>query len=62
MFSAVSIFLIIVIVFSLALILRLIISFHQDEGMAKIDTGDKGKRSSGLWKTLPICTFSVLTS
>ena len=44
MISAVSIGLIIAIVFTLVLILRLILSFHQDEGMVEIDIRDKRKR------------------
>ena len=44
MISAVSIVLIIAIVFTLVLILRLIVSFHQDEGMVEIDIRDQGKR------------------
>jgi hypothetical protein len=46
MISAVSIGLIIAIVFTLVLILRLILSFHQDEGMVEIDIRDQGKRRS----------------
>jgi hypothetical protein len=41
MISAVSIFLIIAIFFTLVLILRLIFSFHQDEGMVEIDIREK---------------------
>ena len=44
MISAVSILLIIAIVFTLVLILRLILTFHQDEGMVEIDFRDKRKR------------------
>jgi hypothetical protein len=44
MVSAVSIFLVIAIVLTLVLILRLIHSFNQDEGMVEIDIRDKGKR------------------
>jgi hypothetical protein len=43
MISAVSILLIIAIVFTLVLILRLIFSFHQDEGMVEIDIRDRRK-------------------
>jgi uncharacterized membrane protein len=43
MISAVSIFLVIAIVFTLVLILRLISAFHQDEEMVEIDICDKGK-------------------
>ena len=46
MISAVSIGLIIAIVFTLVLILRLILLFHQDDGMVEIDIGDQGKRRS----------------
>jgi hypothetical protein len=44
MISAVSIFLVIAIVLTLVLILRLIHSFHQDDGIVEIDIRDKGKR------------------
>jgi len=44
MVSAVSIFLVIAIVLTLVLILRLIHSFHQDDGIVEIDIRDKGKR------------------
>jgi len=44
MISAVSIFLVIAIVLSLVLILRLIYSFHQDDGTVEIDIHDRGKR------------------
>ena len=44
MISAVSIFLVIAIVLSLVLILRLIYSFHQDDGTVEIEISDKGKR------------------
>ena len=44
MVSAVSIFLVIAIVLTLVLILRLIHSFHQDDGIVEVDIGDKGKR------------------
>ena len=44
MISAVSILLIIAIVFTLVLILRLILTFHQDEGMIEIEIRDKRKR------------------
>jgi hypothetical protein len=44
MISAVSIFLIIAIFFTLVLILKLIISFHQDEGLVEINIPDKAKR------------------
>jgi len=44
MISAVSIFFVIAIVLTLVLILRLIYSFHQDDGVVEIDIGDKGKR------------------
>jgi len=44
MISAISIFFVIAIVLTLVLILRLIHSFHQDEGI--IDIRDKGKRGS----------------
>jgi len=46
MISAISIFFVIGIVLTLVLILRLIHSFHQDEGIVEIDTLDKGKRGS----------------
>jgi hypothetical protein len=51
MVSAVSILLVIAIVLTLVLILRLIHSFHQDEGMVEIDIRDKGKRGSLLRRT-----------
>ena len=44
MVSAVSILLVIAIVLTLVLILRLIHSFHQDDGIVEIDIRDKGKR------------------
>jgi hypothetical protein len=44
MISAVSIFLIIAIVFTLVLILRLILSFHQNEGMVEIDIRERRKK------------------
>ena len=44
MISAISIFFVIAIVLTLVLILRLIHSLHQDEGIVEIDISDKGKK------------------
>ena len=44
MVSAVGIFLVIAIVLTMVLILRLIHSFHQEDGIVEIDIRDKGKR------------------
>jgi hypothetical protein len=44
MISAISIFFVIAIVLTMVLILRLIYSFHQEDGVVEIDIGDKGKR------------------
>jgi hypothetical protein len=46
MISAISIFFVLAIVLTLVLILRLIHSFHQDEGIVEIDISDKGKKGS----------------
>ena len=44
MISAISIFFVIAIVLTLVLILRLILSFHQDDGIIELDIGEKRKR------------------
>ncbi len=44
MVSAVGIFLVIAIVLTMVLILRLIHSFHQEDGIVEIDIRHKGKR------------------
>jgi hypothetical protein len=51
MVSAISIFFVIAIVLTLVMILRLIHSFHQDDGIVEIDIGDKGKRGALLRRT-----------
>jgi flagellar biogenesis protein FliO len=44
MISAISIFFVIAIVLTLILILRLILSFHQDDGIIELDIREKRKR------------------
>jgi hypothetical protein len=51
MISAISIFFVIAIVLTLVSILRLIHSFHQDDGVVEIDIRDKEKKGSLLGRT-----------
>ena len=44
MISLVSVFFVVAIVLTLVMILRLIYSFHQDEGIVELDIRKKGKR------------------
>jgi len=46
MVSFVSVFFVAAIVLTLVLILRLIYSFHQDEGIVELDMRDKRERGS----------------